>query len=158
MTLRTISLLVLLAALAGCLSNECTSEDLPKEPKQDLPDSIEDWEMYWYHRGADATRAIWSNYRLSSDVALLSDGKGGEPSYAFSTYTFYLLLDNVATFWRKDLAAEAVSAYYYLVNSREISKAVGQNRSNISYFRELGTVLKIAGDDSVPVYECLLRR
>ena len=45
-----------------------------------------------------------------------------------------------------------------LVNSREISKAVGQNRSNISYFRELGTELKIAGDDSVPVYECLLRR
>ena len=112
MTLRTISLFVLLAALAGCVSNECTSEDLPNEPKQDMSANIEDWEMYWYHRGADATRAIWSKFRLSSDVALLSDGKGGEPSYAFCTYASSLLLDNVSTFWRKDLAAEAVSAYY----------------------------------------------
>ena len=113
MTFRTTSLLVLLAALAGCVSNECTSEDIQKAPNEDLSASIEDWELYWYHRGADATRAIWSKFRLSSDVALLSDGKGGEPSYAFSTYAYYLLLDNVATFWRKDLAAEAVSAYYY---------------------------------------------
>ena len=111
-TLKTIPLLVLLAALAGCVSNECTSEDIPKAPNEDLSQSIEDWELYWYHRGADATRAIWSKYRLSSDIALLSEDKGGEPSYAFSTYAFYLLLDNVGTFWRKDLAAEAVSAYY----------------------------------------------
>ncbi len=112
-TLRTISLLLLLLAFAGCASTECTSEDVPKAPNEDLSASIEDWEMYWYHRGADATRAVWSKFRLSGDVALLSDGKGGEPSYAFSTYAYYLLLDNVATFWRKDLAAEAVSAYYY---------------------------------------------
>ena len=111
-TLRKMPFLVLLAALAGCVSNECTSEDIPKAPNEDLSASIEDWEMYWYHRGGDATRAIWSKFRLSSDVALLSDDKGGEPSYAFSTYAFYLLLDNVGTFWRKDLAAEAVSAYY----------------------------------------------
>lgn len=112
MTFRTISLLALLAAFAGCVSNECTSEDIPKAPNEDLTASIEDWEMYWYHRGSDATRAIWSKFRLASDVALLSDDKGGDPSYAFSTYAFSLLLDNVSTFWRKDLAAEAVSAYY----------------------------------------------
>ena len=44
------------------------------------------------------------------------------------------------------------------VNSREISKAVGQKKSNISYFRELGTEIRIVGDESVPVYECVLRR
>ena len=111
-TVRKMPFLVLLAALAGCVSNECTSEDIPKAPNENLSGSIEDWEMYWYHRGGDATGAIWSKFRLSSGVALLSDDKGDEPSYAFSTYAFYLLLDNVGTFWRKDLAAEAVSAYY----------------------------------------------
>lgn len=44
------------------------------------------------------------------------------------------------------------------VNSREISKAVGQNRSNINYFRELGTELKITGDERIPVYKCVLLR
>ncbi|MBQ6181425.1 MAG: radical SAM protein [Ruminococcus sp.] len=44
------------------------------------------------------------------------------------------------------------------VNSREISKAVGQNRSNINYFRELGTELKIIGDERIPVYKCVLLR
>ena len=43
------------------------------------------------------------------------------------------------------------------VNSREISKAVGQKKANISYFRRLETELKIIGDDSLPIYECELR-
>lgn len=39
-----------------------------------------------------------------------------------------------------------------------ISKATGQKRSNIIYFKELGTDIRIVGDESVPVYECKLRR
>ena len=39
-----------------------------------------------------------------------------------------------------------------------ISKAVGQKKSNIIYFKELGTDVKIVGDDSVPKYRCMLRR
>lgn len=44
------------------------------------------------------------------------------------------------------------------VNSRCISKAVGQKKSNIEYFRKRGYDVSIVGDDSVPVYECKLRR
>ena len=39
-----------------------------------------------------------------------------------------------------------------------ISKAVGQKKSNIIYFKKLGTDVKIVGDDSVPKYRCMLRR
>ena len=44
------------------------------------------------------------------------------------------------------------------VNIREISKAVGQSRANINYFRQLGTELKITGDETLPIYKCVLRR
>lgn len=39
-----------------------------------------------------------------------------------------------------------------------ISKAVGQKKSNISYFKELGIDIRIVGDESVPKYRCKLRR
>ena len=105
-------LLVLLAALAGCKSSERTKEDLLKDSGEQA-NAIEDRELYWYQRGADSTKAIWAKFRLSKDVALLMDGNGGDaPSFGFSTHVFCLLLDNVSTFWRKDLAAEAVSAYF----------------------------------------------
>ncbi len=46
----------------------------------------------------------------------------------------------------------------FSVNTTCISKAVGQKKSNIIYFKELGTDVKIIGDDSVPKYRCMLRR
>ena len=44
------------------------------------------------------------------------------------------------------------------VNPSCISKATGQKKSNIIYFKELGTDVKIIGDESVPKYRCMLRR
>ena len=44
------------------------------------------------------------------------------------------------------------------VNSRCISKAAGQKRSNIAYFKERGVNIKIVGDENIPKYECELRR
>ena len=112
MTLRFIAVFLAFAALAGCKSSECTTEESPSDLIEQAK-GIEDREIYWYQRGADATRAIWAKYRLSSDVALLSDGKRGvAPSFSFATHGFSLLLDNVSTFWRMDLAAEAIDAYF----------------------------------------------
>ena len=110
--LRLLSVFFVLAVLAGCKSSECTKEETPSDIVEQVK-GVEDRELYWYQRGVDATRAIWDKYRLSDDVALLADGKGGDaPSFGFSTQVFSLLLDNVSTFWRKDLAAEAVAAYF----------------------------------------------
>ena len=109
---RLLSVFFVLAVLAGCKSSECTKEETPSDIVEQVK-GVEDRELYWYQRGVDATRAIWDKYRLSDDVALLADGKGGDaPSFGFSTQVFSLLLDNVSTFWRKDLAAEAVAAYF----------------------------------------------
>lgn len=38
-----------------------------------------------------------------------------------------------------------------------ISKAVGQNKSNIKYFQELGLNIKIIGDENIPKYQVELR-
>ena len=111
MMLRCLMVSFVLAALAGCKSSECTKEETPSDLVEQ-GNGIEDRELYWYQRGVDATRAIWAKYRLSNDVALLADGKGRAPSFDFATQVFSLLLDNVSTFWRKDLAAEAVGAYF----------------------------------------------
>ena len=109
--LRFLVVFFVLAALAGCKSSECTKEETPSDLVEQ-GNGIEDRELYWYQRGADATRAIWAKYRLSNDVALLADGKGDSaPSFGFATQVFSLLLDNVSTFWRMDLAAEAIDAY-----------------------------------------------
>lgn len=52
------------------------------------------------------------------------------------------------------VGSEAVIA----VNNRCISKAAGQKRSNIVYFKEHGVNIKIVGDEEIPKYECELRR
>ena len=44
------------------------------------------------------------------------------------------------------------------VNDRCISKALGQKKSNVAYFKERGTDIKIVGDTELPKYECELRR
>lgn len=46
----------------------------------------------------------------------------------------------------------------FAVHPSCISKAVGQKKANISYFRELGIAVSIEGDESVPKYRCKLRR
>ena len=104
MMLRAIAVLLVLAALAGCKSSGEKS-DVPQDPfEQSL--NVEERELYWHQRGADATKAIWEKFRLRDDTALIGDGvRGMQPSYAFSSHTFNLLLDNVSIFWRKDLAA-----------------------------------------------------
>ncbi|MBR4627720.1 MAG: radical SAM protein [Ruminococcus sp.] len=44
------------------------------------------------------------------------------------------------------------------VSSRCLSKAVGQKKANISYFREHGINVSFVGDDAIPIYKCELRR
>ena len=44
------------------------------------------------------------------------------------------------------------------VNPSCISKAVGQKKANIIFFKELGIDIKIIGDENVPKYRCKLRR
>ena len=44
------------------------------------------------------------------------------------------------------------------VGSRYISKAVGQKKANLGFFRERGFDVSIVGDDELPIYECVLRR
>lgn len=39
-----------------------------------------------------------------------------------------------------------------------ISKAMGHKKSNYYYFKEMGAEIKIVGDESVPKYQCRLRR
>ena len=39
-----------------------------------------------------------------------------------------------------------------------ISKAAGHRKSNIEQFKQRGIAVRIVGDDSIPVYECELRR
>lgn len=43
------------------------------------------------------------------------------------------------------------------VNDRCISKAAGQNRSNIIYFGEKGISIRISGESSIPVYGCRIK-
>ena len=111
MTSRTIAVFFVLAVLAGCKSS-VEKSDVPQDPfEQSL--NVEERELYWHQRGADATKAIWEKFRLRDDTPLIGDGvRGRLPSYAFSTHAFNLLLDNVSIFWRKDRAAEAVSAFF----------------------------------------------
>ena len=111
MTARIAIVLAALVALGGCKSSESGSG--AASDARETSKGVEERELYWYQRGADATKAIWAKFRLADDVALVADGNGGVvPSYRFSTHAFDLLLDNVATFWRKDLAIEAVDAYF----------------------------------------------
>ena len=103
--------LVVLAALEGCKSSDRTHDDLLSDPAGQTA-GIEERELYWHQRGTDAAKAIWSKYRVSNDVALIGEGDGDAPSFGFAVESFNLLLDSVSSFWRTDLAAEAISAYY----------------------------------------------
>ena len=100
---------------AGCKSGpDTTSETAPTEQKKGEPQIADvDSELYWYQRGTDATKAVWSKYRLRGDGALLRNASGDRAlDFWFSAQAFDLLLDSVGIFWRKDLAADAVAAYF----------------------------------------------
>ena len=43
--------------------------------------------------------------------------------------------------------------YIIAVNPKCISKAVGQKKSNIQYFKNQGIDIKIVGDEKIPEYE-----
>ena len=109
-------LLLALFAVSACKSRQVTTDEEPAitptaKGEEDVRD--EECELYWYHRGTDATRAIWAAYRLSDADALLADGQGEGPlPFWLSAQAFDLLLDSVGNFWRRDLAAQAVAAYY----------------------------------------------
>lgn len=47
--------------------------------------------------------------------------------------------------------------YIFAVNSKCISKAVGQKKSNIEYFSRQGINIKIIGDENIPKYHVELR-
>ena len=100
---------------AGCKSvPDTTSETAPTEQKKGEPQIADvDSELYWYQRGTDATKAVWSKYRLRGDGALLRNASGDRAlDFWFSAQAFDLLLDSVGIFWRRDLAADAVAAYF----------------------------------------------
>ncbi len=48
--------------------------------------------------------------------------------------------------------------YIFAVNPSCISKATGQNKSNINYFKKQGICIKITGDENIAKYEVELRR
>lgn len=48
--------------------------------------------------------------------------------------------------------------YTFAVSPSCISKAVGQKKSNIEYFARQGIDIEIIGDESIPKYQCELRR
>ena len=56
------------------------------------------------------------------------------------------------------LKDESRGSFTVAVGSRYISRAVGQKRANIDYFRERGFDVSIKGDESVAIYDCKLRR
>lgn len=112
MTNRIAVALLALAALAGCKSPDRTHEELPSDPAGQTSGVVEH-ELYWHQRGSDATKAIWSKFRVSNGVSLIGEENGVAPSFGFAVESFNLLLDSVSSFWRTDLASEAVSAYFH---------------------------------------------
>ncbi len=47
--------------------------------------------------------------------------------------------------------------YVVYVNSRSVSKAVGQSKENINYFKNIGYDIKIKADNSLNINECLVK-
>ena len=45
-----------------------------------------------------------------------------------------------------------------VVNDKCISKAIGQKKSNINYFKEQGINIKIVGSPNMPVYDADAKR
>jgi len=115
-------------SLCGCKSGPGTTDEgahasVPGEAKV----ADEDCELYWHERGSDAARAVWSRYRLRADNAILRNAKGDGPlEYWFAAQAFDVLLDSVGSFWRKDLAAEAVDAYF-----RDFAAVHPDRRANV---------------------------
>ena len=66
-----------LLAVTACKSRTETTNEAPLVPSasDDVVPRDEDCELYWYQRGADATRAVWSVYRASDESALLRSVK-----------------------------------------------------------------------------------
>ncbi len=108
--------LFLTAVACGCKTSSDTTDEATQAYGQSATakhEQDQDAELYWYQRGTDATKAIWKKYRFSHDSALLkAEGSDAPMGFWFSSQAFDLLLDSVGVFWRKDLAAEAVSAYF----------------------------------------------
>lgn len=106
------ALALALAVVGGCKSSvEMTSETQPT-PHGDDSFADADAELYWYQRGSDATKAIWTHCRFREDCALLADGQGRPLGFFPGVQAFDLLLDSVGVFWRRDHAIDAVAAYY----------------------------------------------
>ncbi len=109
--------ILLATAVAGCKSASETTDETRGEARDDdakatMVADVDD-ELYWYQRGTDATRAIWSKYRIGASSALLRSGNSATPmGFWHSVQAFNLLMDSVGTFWRKDLAADAIRAYF----------------------------------------------
>ncbi len=102
----------LCVVLSGCETTPDTTDEVAvaTDEKESV---VEDAELYWYQRGADATKSIWAKYRVGPDSALLKSADSDKPlDFWLSSQAFDLLLDSVGTFWRKDLAVEAVSVYF----------------------------------------------
>lgn len=104
--------LALGALLSGCVTASDTTDEVAVVLNEKGSD-IDDAELYWYQRGSDTTKAIWAKYRVGPDSALLKSIDSDKPlDFWFSSQAFDLLLDSVGMFWRKDLAAEAISVYF----------------------------------------------
>lgn len=103
-----------LVVVCGCkTASDDTDETRQSDSKADEMAADVDSELYWYQRGTDAAKAIWAKYRYKADSALLRSADANAPlGFWLSAQAFDLLLDSVGTFWRKDLAAEAVDAYF----------------------------------------------
>ena len=99
--------------MSGCKSSDTTDEIRVFDGAAQGNGADDDVELYWYQRGSDATKAIWAKYRLGPESALLKSYDGEAPvGFWFASQAFDLLLDSVGMFWRKDLAADAVNAYF----------------------------------------------
>ncbi len=109
----SISAVALAVALAGCITSDDTTDEVYAATQDDKGSAVEDEELYWYQRGADTTKSVWSKYRFRPDSALLKASDSDKPlEFWLSAQAFDLLLDAVGTFWRRDLADEAVGAYF----------------------------------------------
>lgn len=126
-----IAALALCALPSGCETTPGTTDEVAVATDGKAP-VVDDAELYWYQRGADAAKSIWAKYRVGPDSALLKSADSGRPlGFWLSSQAFDLLLDSVGTFWRKDLAAEAVSVYF-----RDFT-SLYRNRRNLEYNDEL---------------------
>ncbi|MCD7891717.1 MAG: radical SAM protein [Ruminococcus sp.] len=55
-------------------------------------------------------------------------------------------------------AENACGGCVFSVNPRCISKALGHRKSNVEYFKNKGINIKVIGNESIPKYQCKLRK